>query len=323
MSPTTFDMVIPNRPLMQRHLGVHRKNYLESYAKQRARGERTQLQIATQPAVAMDIFKPTETKTVKLAYISHDSLLQTLVKRHRDAVAAAPDAEDTVLASLLSVDTSDLFEELSPYNLQASAASASHIRTIILSAIVCGVLATCIYTVTYRPSLPSRGVYATSRQVTQPFVQQERRAKLSVSNPQKFSITELGIDAPVVSLGLTKDGAIAVPEAYQEVGWYQNSSVPGKSGPTVLVGHYAGGLGAVFDNLHRLEPGSLLTVTLQSGQNYTYRITGKSEYDRGRVPMQKILSKGGRSRLEIITCAGAWDTTTYAKRLVVTAELVK
>jgi LPXTG-site transpeptidase (sortase) family protein len=323
MSPTTFDMVVPSRPLTQRYLGVHRKNYLETYAKQRANGERARLHIAQQPVAGMDIVALHQTVKPAVTVADDQPYLQALIRRHQAAVAAAPDAENTILASLLSADTSDLFEYSIPTGLQAPTAAASHIRTIIMSAIVCGILASSIYGIVNKPTLPINSAHAVAQQQAVVNATTQPQSLDPLLLPSHLQITSLALNAPIQNLGLTASGAIDVPKGYGDIGWYQESSAPGKKGPVVLVGHYAGGSGAVFDNLHRLENGALITITNKKGEVLEYKVSNKAEYDRGQVPMQKILKDGNDSRLEIITCSGPWDTTTYAKRLIVSAVLVK
>ena len=79
----------------------------------------------------------------------------------------------------------------------------------------------------------------------------------------------------------------------------------------------------VFDKLGDLKNGDLITTTNGRGESVTYKVTRKKEYAKDKVPMQKIFEKSDDSRLEIITCAGKWQSDSYDNRLVVSAELVK
>ena len=143
------------------------------------------------------------------------------------------------------------------------------------------------------------------------------------TDPVKIVISSIGVNAQVEGLGITSDGLIAVPKAYGLVGWYNKGKTVGEAGPAVMVGHYASGGGAVFDKLGSTKNGDLITVTNGKGESFTYKVTKKVEYPKDKVPMKQVFKGGSESRLEIITCQGAWQGSNYDKRLVVTAELVK
>lgn len=218
-----------------------------------------------------------------------------------------------------------------------TSASASHVRTIVASALTCGVLAVGMFTFLSR--VDSQPVVA--QPIGSPVIEVEAPASQPQANgtpvtapsgeivpadpshPVRLVMSSIGVNAPVEGLGTTSDGLIAVPKSYGVVGWYNKGSVPGKPGPAVLVGHYASGQGAVFDKLTGLKDGDLITTTNGRGESFTYRVIKKAEYERDKVPMQDIFKKSDASRLEIITCAGKWQANNYDKRLVVTAELVQ
>lgn len=375
--------------------GVHRRAYLDTYAKRRAgitaEMEAVEAQpkieetvIATpnsvisestiQPAVTAPVLEQPENfiqeqpSSESFRYqelISEErpqrkNYLDTLTKRHIEAVAAAPEAEETVLESSIDSSLESLFEEPAAIkserekkleaNLNAlyagslteqiakntTSASASHVRTIVTSAIACGIMAVGIFTFVSR--------YDSVPVVAQPIgtpvievessnvVEQPKGASLangvnSISvdklSPVKLTISSIGVNTSIESLGQTPAGLIEVPKSYGVAGWYNKSSVPGKSGPAVLVGHYTGGNNGVFDNLKNLKNGDLITTTNSKGQSITYKVTAMNEYDRDTVPMAEIFKTSKESRLEIITCAGKWQANNYNKRLVVTAEIVK
>lgn len=221
------------------------------------------------------------------------------------------------------------------YNAQKASVSKkpSHLKTLTISALACGMLAVGVFTFFARvDSAPivAQPVGPAVIEVEVPVnnTTQGNAADSSVvaadpNHPVRIVISKAGVNAPVMGLGLTHDGLIDVPEAYGVVGWYNKGVLPGQNGPAVIVGHYTEGLGGAFDKLHQIEEGDLITVTNGKGQNFTYKMTKKKEYDKAKVPMQQLFATGDKSRLEIITCAGKWQSNDYDKRLVVTAELVR
>jgi LPXTG-site transpeptidase (sortase) family protein len=218
-----------------------------------------------------------------------------------------------------------------------SSASLSHVRTIVSSAFACGVIAVSMFTFFSRASsqpvvaqpvgAPVIEVEAPKTQPTTQSVpvnqQTNNRVNADPNHPVRFVISSIGVNAPVQGVGMTPAGLMDVPKAYGVVGWYNKGMLPGQKGPAVMVGHYAGGAGAVFDKLADVKDGDLITVTNGKGQSFTYKVTKKAEYAKEQVPMNDLFKSGDDSRLEIITCAGKWQAQNYDKRLVVSAELVR
>lgn len=290
----------------------------------------------------------------------HAAYLDVLTKRHQTAVAAAPEQLETITPpqqqlvpdstqptasreaaqvadKQLEVNLRALYEDSLPDNTGGYQATGpfSYVRTVATSALACGILAVGIFTFFARvDSAPivAQPVGSPVIEVEVPVAQPRPRAARNTENnrvavdpshPVRIVISKVGVNAPVIGLGITPDGLIDVPEAYGVVGWYNRGVVPGKPGPAVIVGHYTEGLGGAFDNLYKLEAGDMITVTNGRGKNFTYKMTKKKEYHKDKVPMEKLFQSSDKSRLEIITCAGQWRADNYDKRLVVTAELVR
>lgn len=217
-----------------------------------------------------------------------------------------------------------------------TSASASHIRTIVASSLACGILAVGIFAFTTKyeaEPVVAQPIGAPVIEVEAPVNNTPTGAAPAVNNdtvihadpndPVNLIISSIGVNARVDGLGTTPGGLIAVPNSYGTVGWYNKGSRPGSAGPAVLVGHYTGGYGGVFDKLSEVNDGDLITVRNGKGETFTYKVTKKVEYPKAQVPMADIFKKSDTSRIEIITCAGKWQADNYDNRLVVTAELVQ
>lgn len=307
------------------------------------------------PAVApVDNFSYSSSKSKIIPSVSvRKSYLDTLVQRHMNAVAEAPASLETIFESTLT-QTEMLFEDPEKVaqleaNLRAlysdsltdmiskdtKSASAAHMRTIVASAFMCGFMAVGIFTFMGKYDYQA----VTAQPIGSPVIEVEASASTPInapaavnevapiineaSQPIRMVISSLGVNAPVEALGTTAEGLIAVPKAYGVVGWYNKSSVPGKAGPSVLVGHNTGNNNGVFDNLKNLKNGDLITTTNSKGQSVTYRVNAMKEYEKDKVPMAELFKSSKESRLEIITCSGKWRANNYTNRLVVTAELVR
>lgn len=243
--------------------------------------------------------------------------------------SAAQDAK--LAANLEALYKPSLTEQL----LHSNTKSASHVRTVVLSALTCGIVSLSAFMFLTRVDAQpviAQPVGASVIEIEAPANSRPRGnapqanggfVASKPTDPVRVVISSIGVNAQIHGLGTTPDGLIAVPKAYGLVGWYNKGKTVSEAGPTVLVGHYAGGGGAVFDQLDSAKNGDLVTVTTKEGKNYTYKITKKTEYHKDKVPMQKVFASSDKSRLEIITCQGAWQGDTYKNRLVVTAELVR
>gem|GEM_PF-1735859 len=141
-----------------------------------------------------------------------------------------------------------------------------------------------------------------------------------VSDPARLRIPAIAVDAPVVGLGLTPQGAIDVPTGWGDVGWYQPGVAPGAVGPAVLVGHYDSKKGpAVFYRLRSLLAGDQMTVVGASGVSVTFVVDRTQTVSKAAFPTQEVYGPVTRPEIRLITCDGGFDEHThhYLDNLVV------
>lgn len=145
--------------------------------------------------------------------------------------------------------------------------------------------------------------------------------------PVRLIIPALGLDAPVVDVGQTPIGTMEVPAHPQETGWFKLGVRPGETGNAVLAGHLdtVSGRPAVFWSLHTLKAGDEVRIIDARGNLLRFRVTGSETYDHDKAPLEEIFGTHDASRLNLITCNGAWDGTKqlYDKRLVVFTERIE
>lgn len=148
---------------------------------------------------------------------------------------------------------------------------------------------------------------------------------ISPGTPERLIIPELGVDAYVEHLGVAASGNMAVPQGFNTVGWYRYGTLPGAVGSAVMDGHVnnALGAGAVFTDIHTLRPGSELYVRTQAGEKLRFLVEEVATYRADAVPRERLFARADVSRLNLITCAGAWDKAkeAYDHRTVVYARL--
>ncbi|WP_194925279.1 class F sortase [Catenulispora pinisilvae] len=152
-------------------------------------------------------------------------------------------------------------------------------------------------------------------------------APLSRSVPLRVQVPSVGINAPLIRLGLDKDGAVAVPPMTvpTEAGWFTGDPTPGERGAAVIVGHVDTDYGrAVFYPLGNVQPGALVIVERADKKKAQFRVTSVEVVDKDRFPAKRVYGSddSGTPQLRIITCGGAFDGSHYADNLVVYTQLV-
>ncbi len=137
--------------------------------------------------------------------------------------------------------------------------------------------------------------------------------------PVRLQIPAIGIDAPVVPVSLDVHNAMNVPPDAATVGWYALGTLPSATGSAVFSGHLDTVLGTrgVFWNLHLVQPGDVLLITTKSGATLRFIVQSQHIYPYNKAPIQKIFADPSGRFLNLITCNGIWNRTTYDKRLVI------
>lgn len=139
--------------------------------------------------------------------------------------------------------------------------------------------------------------------------------------PTTVKIGSIGVEASIVGVGLVPGtNSLEIPDI-EHVGWYRLGPSPGQAGSSVLVGHVDGqGRPGVFWRLGRLTPGDIITVSYEGAVTRNFRVMGRQQVPKAALPAD-LFSRAGPPRLVLITCGGAFDTTTrhYADNVVIVA----
>ena len=149
---------------------------------------------------------------------------------------------------------------------------------------------------------------------------------MSASVPVRIEIAKLAVDAPVMRLGLNKDGTVQVPPLgdHDLAGWYTGSVTPGQDGSSVILGHvdsYSGG--SVFFSIKTLKPGDRLTVARADGSTAAFVVDGVQKVAKVAFPSSAVYGNTAYPSLRLITCGGPFDEATgeYQDNIVVYAHL--
>jgi Sortase domain len=152
-------------------------------------------------------------------------------------------------------------------------------------------------------------------------------AQLPASVPVRLLIPAIGVDTPVMRLGLAPDGTVQVPpvEAHAPAGWYGGSPTPGRTGPSVILAHVTVGRygDGVFVHLARLERGDRVTVRLKDGASAVFTVDEVRTVAKAHFPTSAVYGDVDRPELRLITCGGPRDSagTGYLDNVVVYASL--
>ena len=144
--------------------------------------------------------------------------------------------------------------------------------------------------------------------------------------PTRFTIERLGIDMPVLPVGVARDGEMALPRTPADVGWYQFGPRPGDPrGATVLAAHldmpgYGPGPIAAVEGLRRGD----LIVVRSGGTTTRYAVADVRSVRKSQLDLGALFARDGAPVLHVVTCGGAFDPETrrYDRNVVVTATPV-
>ncbi|WP_184639505.1 class F sortase [Streptomonospora salina] len=155
----------------------------------------------------------------------------------------------------------------------------------------------------------------------------EYASPMAPARPVSLEIPALGLDTSrFVRLGLTDGGQLAAPGPWQAVGWWSGGPAPGQMGAAVLAGHVDSRTGpAVFFGLESLQRGHRIRVGRADGTTADFAVERVESHAKNDFPTQRVYAPSReRAELRLITCGGAFDTTTghYTANIVVYARLI-
>jgi sortase (surface protein transpeptidase) len=143
--------------------------------------------------------------------------------------------------------------------------------------------------------------------------------------PLRVRVPAIGVDSPLVRLGVDATGALAPPAEYDRAGWFPGAPAPGDVGPAVVAGHVDSREGpAVFWRLRELAAGDEVLVARDDGTAARFVVTGVARYAKDDFPTAAVYGPTPRAELRLVTCGGEFDRSarSYEDNVVVTAVLV-
>ncbi|MEO8363422.1 MAG: ice-binding family protein [Ilumatobacteraceae bacterium] len=148
-------------------------------------------------------------------------------------------------------------------------------------------------------------------------------APMKRSLPLSLQIPAIGVNTPLVGLGLAPDGTLGVTSSGFPASWYTGAPTPGEKGPAIIAGHSAWSKSpAVFYRLGSLKENDLITVGRKDGSVATFRVTRVELYAKSNFPTKTVYGNINFAGLRLISCGGySIYTGKNEKNIVVFAEL--
>jgi LPXTG-site transpeptidase (sortase) family protein len=155
-----------------------------------------------------------------------------------------------------------------------------------------------------------------------------------VAAPMRMVIEKMGVDAPIITVGLDANRLPEAPNGPDVVAWYDFSVKPGQGSNAVFSGHVdwtvnSQPVTAVFWGLGELEEGDVVKLLLEDGGELRYRVTDNATIKHDDPDGVKVMDKTPTDVITLISCGGTWvpDRSmalggNYTHRVVVRAELV-
>ncbi|MBP2704904.1 class F sortase [Microbispora sp. RL4-1S] len=146
------------------------------------------------------------------------------------------------------------------------------------------------------------------------------------ATPKRLIIPKLNINAPIMSVGLDKAGAIETPPIGNPnlVGWYRGGPTPGQAGPAVVLGHKdTTTRSAVFSRLHELQSGDQIEVVRMDGRVAVFTVGGVEQANKQTFPTNRVYGPADNAELRLITCGGTYNRSTghYVDNVIVYATM--
>ena len=146
------------------------------------------------------------------------------------------------------------------------------------------------------------------------------RPAAAMAAPRHVVIPALGVDAPIIPIGV-EDGVLIPPDDPQVLGWWSDGALPGAvRGGALVTGHTVSTGGGQLDDLEEVRRGERVRLRTTKGV-IDYRVTEVRIYRKAALAKdaQEVFSQTGPGRLVLVTCED-WDGTKYLSNVVVYAD---
>ncbi len=160
-----------------------------------------------------------------------------------------------------------------------------------------------------------------------PTVSTSLGAAAPVVAPVDVRIDAIGIDVPIIPVGVEGDGFMQLPPDPAVAGWYRYGPTPASgAGNTVIAAHIDSpsyGIGP-FASLRDVPAGAEVTVSSEDGSTTRYATESVTYYVKAELPTEQLFARDGTPTLVLITCGGEFDASIghYRDNVVLVARKV-
>jgi len=143
--------------------------------------------------------------------------------------------------------------------------------------------------------------------------------------PRSLTVEGTSISMGIVEVSVSPDGAMEIPESFDQAGWYRHGPAPGAAaGAAVVAGHVdtTSDL-APLSQLNGLAAGTRVTIERHGAPALNYRVLSVELMAKDKFDGGSLFRRDGPHQLKIVTCGGRWldEKQDYSDNVIVTAEL--
>ena len=142
----------------------------------------------------------------------------------------------------------------------------------------------------------------------------------------RLQIPAIGVNAPIISIGLTSDGSLDAPKTLYKVGIYTGGPWPGQNGTAIVDGHSGSPVQhGVLEHINKLKIGDLISVVETSGKTTRFAVTATQAYPAVASTAGVLFAKTTTPTMNLISCYGNWNDKTqeFDQRWIVKAALTQ
>jgi len=141
--------------------------------------------------------------------------------------------------------------------------------------------------------------------------------------PRFLTVAGTTINMPIVEVGVSPNGAMEIPEPFEEAGWYRFGPAPGAAAGTAVVAAHVDTTSesAPFSQLKSLAPGTLVTVQRAGAPPVKFRVSRVELMAKDAFHGASVFRRDGPPLLKLVTCGGRWldEQQNYGDNVIVTA----
>lgn len=143
--------------------------------------------------------------------------------------------------------------------------------------------------------------------------------------PTSLTVAGTAINMPVIPGGVSAEGAMEIPDAFDKAAWYRFGPAPGAAeGTAVIAGHIdTTSDRAPFSQLKSVPAGTAIQVGREGAAALTYRVVRVELMAKDKFDGEALFRRSGPHELKVVTCGGTWldERMDYSDNVIVTAVL--